>query len=169
MPDMLVSLVSLPPMGNLLDRLRAEGITITRPNPWQQGQLRDFIHAHDAPDFPRSWAEEVSVAFSHQPVTAFIALKDGTDIVGFSAYECTRRNYFGPTGVDSSTRGKGVGKALFIAALAGLQSLGYTYAIIGGAGPTEFYVKSAGAIPIPLGDGMGIYRLKEDPFVLSLR
>lgn len=168
MPDMLVSLVNLPPVGDLLDRLRGEGITIMRPHPWWQGKLRDFIHAHEAPDFPRSWAEEVSVAFAHQPVTAFVALKEG-EIVGFSAYECTRRDYFGPTGVDESMRGKGVGKALFIAALAGLQSLGYTYAVIGGAGPTEFYAKTAGAIPIPLGDGMGIYRINEEPMLKGLK
>jgi len=169
MPDMLVSLVNIPPIGDLLERLRGEGITIMRPHPWHQSKLRDFILAHEAPDFPRTWAEEVSVAFTHQPVTAFVALKDGTEIVGFSAYECTRRNYFGPTGVDASMRGRGVGKALFIAALAGLQSLGYTYAIIGGAGPTEFYAKTAGAIPITMGDGMGIYRIKEEPFLRALR
>jgi GNAT superfamily N-acetyltransferase len=169
MPDMLVSLVELPPITDLIDKLRAEGITITRPHPWQQSKLRDFIYSLEAPDFPRSWAEEVAVAFTHQPVSAFIALRNGSEIVGFSAYECTRRNYFGPTGVDPAMRGKGVGKALFVAALAGLQSLGYTYAIIGGAGPTEFYAKTAGAIPIPLRDQMGIYRLVEDPLVKSLR
>jgi len=41
----------------------------------------------------------------------------------------------------------------------GLRELGYAYAIIGGAGPVDFYVKTLGAIPIP-GSSPGIYPKK---------
>ena len=162
MPDMLVSLVRLPPIEPILEKLRGEGITIRRPNPWEQGALRNFI----ASEFSEGWADETSVAFSHRPVTCFVAM-EGERIVGFAAYECTRRGYFGPTGVAEGYRGRGIGKALFLACLRGLQDLGYTYAIVGGAGPVGFYRKVAGAMVIPMDGGRGIYGLEEDPKFLS--
>ncbi|MBI2194708.1 MAG: GNAT family N-acetyltransferase [Planctomycetes bacterium] len=158
MPDMLCSLVRLPPLAPLLAALNGQGITIRRPNPWEQSILRQFIEAH----FSRNWAEETSVAFTQKPVTCFTAWQ-ADQILGFGAYECTRRNYFGPTGVAEAHRKKGIGKALCLACLRGLQDLGYTYAIIGGAGPVDFYRKTVGAIVIPFDDGKGIYGLKEEP------
>ena len=162
MPDMLVSLVHLPPIAPLLEKLRGEGVTVRRPNPWEQAALREFIETH----FSKGWVDETSVAFSRQPVTCFVALH-GEKIVGFAAYECTRRGYFGPTGVAEDYRGRGIGKALLLACLYGLQDLGYTYAVIGGAGPVGFYRKAVGAIVIPIDEGQGIYGLDEDPKFLS--
>ena len=78
------------------------------------------------------------------------------DRVGFAAYECTRRGYFGPTGVLPTEQGKGIGKALLLASLAALREMGYVYAIIGNAGPVRFYQKTVGAIVIP-GSDPGIY------------
>lgn len=158
MPDMLCSLITLPPLRPLLDELKQQNIVIRRPNPWEQDSLNSFISQH----FSQGWVQETAVAFHHQPVTCFIAL-DGEKIIGFADYECTRKDYFGPTGVDTAYRGKGVGKALFLAALYGLLDLGYTYAIIGDAGPVDFYKKCVGAITIPFGDGRGIYTMKEEP------
>jgi hypothetical protein len=40
-----------------------------------------------------------------------------------------------------------------------MAAQGYAYAIIGGAGPTGFYVKTVGAMPID-GSTPGIYRDK---------
>lgn len=164
MPDMLCTLLEIPPVGSLLDQLRTEGITIRRPHPWEQEQLRAFIAEH----FTAGWAQETAIAFTHQPVACFVAFNGG-QIIGFADYECTRKNYFGPTGVHPGFRGKGIGKALFLAALQGLLELGYTYAIIGDAGPVDFYKKCVGAIEIPFGDGRGIYSLNEDPTLRRLR
>ena len=83
-------------------------------------------------------------AFSHQPVTAYIAV-DGSRIVGFAAYECTRKDYFGPTGVLPDYRKRGIGLVLLQMSLQGLADLGYAYAVIGGAGPVDFYAKAVGA------------------------
>lgn len=159
MPDMICSLVALPPLGDLLKSLRAEGITIRRPHPWDRPALDAFIRAH----FQHGWAEEAAVCFTHQPITCYIALTTEKRIVGFAAYEATRRNYFGPTGVDPEMRGKGIGAALGIAALRGLRDLGYAYAIIGGAGPEGFYTKLAGAVPVPFENRMGIYDRDQEP------
>ncbi len=162
MSDMLCSLIDLPDISGLLENLRAEKIMIRRPNPWEASSVRRFVTEH----FTENWADEVQVSFSHQPVSSFIATCE-KEILGFAAYECTRRNYFGPTGVDEAWRGRGIGKALFIAALMGLQDMGYAYAVIGDAGPVDFYAGTVGAVPIPLRDGRGIYSLREDPRFLN--
>jgi GNAT superfamily N-acetyltransferase len=70
-------------------------------------------------------------------------------LVGFAAYECTRRAFFGPTGVAPDARGKGIGNALLLASLWSLREMGYVYAIIGNAGPVRFYQQTVGAIIIP--------------------
>ena len=56
---------------------------------------------------------------------------DQKEIVGFACYDATCMNFFGPTGVKESERGKGVGKALLLAALHAMKEQGYAYAIIG--------------------------------------
>src|SRR5919112_2892696 len=130
MPDMLVNLLRLPPSGEALEGLRAEGLVVRRARPWELTPVREFV----ADNFSRAWADEVSVGLVRQPVTVFVALRAGR-LVGFAAYECTRKNFFGPTGVIEEERGRGVGRALLLAALGGLRELGYAYAVIGGGGP----------------------------------
>src|SRR5262249_40618133 len=93
-------------------------------------------------------ADEIVPGLSNKPTSVYIAIREGR-VVGFGAYECTRRTFFGPTGVAETERGKGIGKVLLIACLWGLREMGYVYGIIGGAGPTEFYAKSVGATAIP--------------------
>ena len=101
-----------------------------------------------------------------EPVTAscFIATQNGR-IVGFAAYDATVRGFFGPTGVQESHRGGGIGKALLIASLHGLAELGYAYGVIGQAEPKarDFYAKSVGATEIA-GSDPSVYRdwLKQD-------
>src|SRR4051812_4712056 len=126
MPDMLVQLLKLPPAQPVIDELRAQGIIIRRANAFEMSRVREF-----AQQWAITWADEVAIGFSRQPVSVFIAIHDG-EVVGFCAYECTRRNYLGPMGVAESMRGKQIGKAVLLAALWGLVEMGYAYAIIGG-------------------------------------
>ena len=144
MPDMLVKLYDLPELAPAIAAVEEQGFRIRRANPWEQSKLAQFI----TESFSQNWAEETSVAFARQPITVFIAL-EGDEIVGFAAYECTRRNFFGPTGVKESLRGKGLGQALLIACMWAMWELGYGYAIIGGVGPADFYHKTVGAELIP--------------------
>jgi predicted N-acetyltransferase YhbS len=55
-----------------------------------------------------------------------------------------------------SERGKGIGKVLLIKSLQSLREMGYTYAIIGGVGPAEFYEKAVGAKTID-GSEVSVY------------
>lgn len=151
---MLCSLLDMPSLAPHLERLNQQGVRLRRPNPWERGQLWDFI----AENFSPRWADEACVAFSHQPVSCYIAVDD-QGWLGFAAYECSRRNYFGPTGVLPSARGRGLGTALLLAALLGLRQMGYTYAIIGGVREPEYYQKTVGAWSIPIGPPGGIYAL----------
>ena len=140
MADLLVNLLKLPP----LDRLHDDRVNIRRAQPFEITPVREFIKQN----FSVAWADEISVGFANKPVTVFIATRDGR-VVGFAGYECTRKTFFGPTGVVESERGHGIGKALLIASLWCLRELGYVYGIIGGAGPVEFYQRAVGAIVIP--------------------
>ena len=144
MPDLLVPLYSLPPREEGAASVAADGIVLRRSNSFELTRVRAFVEAH----FSISWADETAITLSRQPVTSFLALS-GKTIVGFAAYEATRKAFFGPTGVDPAFRGRGIGKALLIESLWGLHDLGYAYAIIGAAGPVEFYQKTVGAILIP--------------------
>jgi predicted N-acetyltransferase YhbS len=144
MPDLLVNLLRLPPLEPLLDPLKDAGVQIRRAQPFEITHVRKFIEE----DFSIAWADEVSVGFANKPVSVYVATRNAT-VIGFAGYECTRRSFFGPTGVIESERGHGIGKALLIASLWGLRELGYVYAIIGGAGPVEFYQETVGAIVIP--------------------
>ena len=140
MSDMLVNLLKLPS----LDRLNDEGVNIRRAQPFEITPVRDFIEKN----FSVAWADEISAGFANKPVSVVIATRAGS-VIGFAGYECTRKAFFGPTGVVESERGCGIGTALLIASLWGLRELGYVYAVIGGAGPTDFYKRAVGAIVIP--------------------
>ncbi|HYH86488.1 MAG TPA: GNAT family N-acetyltransferase [Pyrinomonadaceae bacterium] len=159
MPDMLVNLLRLPTRDSGLDELRRAGLIVRRAQPWELTAVREFVNSN----FSLAWADEISVGFARQPVTVFVALREGR-LVGFAAYECTRRDFFGPTGVVEDERGRGTGRALLLASLWGLREMGYAYAVIGGVGPAEFYERAVGAQLIP-DSSPGIYAdpLRLDP------
>ena len=156
MPDMLVSLLDLEPLDPALQAMREQHIIVRRAFPFEITPVRTFIKTH----FSVSWADEAHVGFANKPVSTYIAIdasEEQKQIVGFASYECTCRDYFGPTGVAESHRKRGIGKALLLAALHGLREMGYAYAIIGGAGPVEYYAKIVGASVIA-DSKPGIYR-----------
>ena len=151
MPDMLVNLLKLPAFEPIVRESDGNEILIRRAQPFEITQVREFIER----EFSVAWADEISVGFANKPVTVYIATREGC-VIGFAGYECTRKAFFGPTGVSEDERGHGIGKALLMASLWGLRELGYVYGIIGGAGPVEFYREAVGAIVIP-GSAPGIY------------
>jgi GNAT superfamily N-acetyltransferase len=151
MPDLLVNLLKLPSLEPVMREMNDANIVLRRAQPFEITQALDFVEQ----EFSVAWADEISVGFANKPVSVYIAVAD-KEIVGFAGYECTRRGFFGPTGVVDSMQGVGIGKALLLASLWGLREMGYVYGIIGHAGPVEFYEKTVGAIVIPDSDP-GIY------------
>ncbi|WP_159949763.1 GNAT family N-acetyltransferase [Rhizobium sp. 18065] len=150
--DMLVKLYDLQPDNGLDQRMDGQGITLRRALVPELKSICDWIE----PRFGSGWAAEATAAIMRQPVTCFIA-HQGPVLLGFACHDATMKGFFGPTGVDEAARGKGVGHALLITTLLDMHAQGYAYAIIGGAGPMEFYQKSVGAVPIE-GSKPGIYR-----------
>ena len=142
MTDLLVNLYS-----HRLDALGARvadtPAVIRRALPPETHVITDWVEAQ----FSRHWSSEVSVAMAHQPPGCLIATIDD-QLVGFACFDATAKGFFGPTGVDETCRGKGVGLALFYHSLKALKDLGYAYAFIGKAGPIDFYRNAVGAMPI---------------------
>ncbi|HEU4758905.1 MAG TPA: GNAT family N-acetyltransferase [Dehalococcoidia bacterium] len=152
MPDMLVRLYALPDGKHYLDKAAAVGFAVRRAEPWDRLRLRQFVTR----EFGELWAVEADRAFIHSPITGYVAQQDG-GICGFAVYECTRRGFFGPTGVREDLRGKGLGATLLLRCLESMREMGYAYAVIGGVGPASFYEKVCGAFVIP-GSEIGVYR-----------
>lgn len=157
MPDMLVKLYDLPDFSQLIKGLEEENIVIRRVLPPEKHIVVNWVEDN----FNQGWASECEVAIVNKPASCFIAVYN-KEVLGFACYDATCKDFFGPTGVTESARGKGIGKALLLTSLKALKEMGYAYAIIGGAGPTEFYQKICGAIVIE-DSTPGIYRdmLKE--------
>ena len=152
MPDMLVRLYDLPDASAYEERAAAAGLRIRRAETWERTAFRSFVETA----FSTQWADESEAAFGREPVSAFVVTKE-REIVGFAVYECTRRGYFGPTGLREDLRGSGAGAALLFRCLASMYEMGYAYAIIGGVFEArEFYEKVCGAFGIP-GSEKGTY------------
>ena len=137
---MLVRLYALREQNKTLK----EGYVVRRAAAYDKSVILQWLRQH----FSARWAREADVAFSRQPISCFIALYQES-LVGFACYEATYRGYFGPGGVLEAHRGQGLGTMLLLECLRGMKELGYAYAIIGGVGPKEFYIKTVGAIDIP--------------------
>src|SRR5712692_1563536 len=147
---MLVKLYSLPETNDAAIRLRAEGIEVRRALAPEKFLVVQWVREQ----FNEYWASECEVAFARNPVACLVAVKvetrtdmprPVTTLLGFACYDATLKDFFGPTGVAPDARGRGIGKALLIAALQAMRAEGYGYAIIGGVGPTDFYTKAVGA------------------------
>src|SRR5574337_1399524 len=144
MTDMLVKLYDLRDDWGFLAKPAAQGITIRKPIGTEQHLVIDWVRDH----FGDAWASETNAALSNRPVTCFIACQRHA-LIGFACYDATALGFFGPGGVAERYRGQGTGKALLLACLLDMKLKGYGYAIIGGVGPAEFYMKTVGAIEIP--------------------
>jgi GNAT superfamily N-acetyltransferase len=151
MPDMLARLYALPDAASYEARIADAGLRVRRAEPWDRIAFRTFV----TKNFSELWSVEAERAFSYTPIAAYVAIDKG-QIAGFAAYECTRKGFFGPTGVREDLRGKGLGAVLLLRCLESMRELGYAYAIIGDPGPKEYYEKLVGATVIP-GSTPGIY------------
>jgi len=152
MADLLVKLYGLPASAPATEKLAAAGIEIKRAIGPERRAVTDWVLAK----FSKCWASEADCAFSQTPVTCFVAVKGGKP-VGFACYDTTSKGFFGPIGVDDTERAGGLGKALLLRTLEAMRDAGYGYAIVGWAGPVDFFKKAAGATVIE-GSEPGVYK-----------
>jgi GNAT superfamily N-acetyltransferase len=150
MADMLVRLYAIPELAPVVEALGREGVAVRRALSAEKRRVLAWTEAH----FPM-WTAEVEASYARLPVAAFLAVRE-QELLGFACYDALCPNFFGPTGVLESERGKGIGKGLLLAALHAQKEQGYGYAIIGGVGPAEYYEKTVGAVMIE-GSTPGMY------------
>jgi ribosomal protein S18 acetylase RimI-like enzyme len=148
MPDMLVKLYELH------ERATApEGVEVRRALAAEKHRVVAFARER----WGDGWGSETEVAFSRDPVACLIAVADGK-LAGFAVYDVTARGVFGPTGVDESARGRGIGRALLVETLLAMRAAGYAYAVIGWVGEARaFYERAVNAVVIPDSEP-GMYR-----------
>jgi len=149
---MLVRLYDLPESTTAVEGLRADGIDVRRALAPEKHVVVSWVREH----FGDGWASECEVSFARLPIACFRAQR-GQVVLGFACYDSTAKAFFGPTGVLEQERKHGIGTALLLLTLQAMAAEGYAYAIIGGAGPADFYANAVGAVPIA-GSTPGIYR-----------
>lgn len=164
---MLVRLYTLPEVESLLTELEKNGIEIRRADPTEKSIITAWARRH----FEEAWAAECETAIEQRPVTCFIAVEKSRtppeparpydlppeSLLGFACYDATARGMFGPEGVSETGRRRGIGKALLLSCLHAMKAERYAYAVIGRAGPTDFYANAVGATLITDSEP-GIYR-----------
>ena len=154
MPDLLVKLYTLPDAAPAQAALAVTGIQVRRANAWEKHFLADWVRER----FGEVWSHGCEAALEQRPVTCFVAVTPLTSppvgerpadaLLGFACYDVAARGIFGPTGVQEDQRHRGIGTALLLACLHAMRAEGYAYAIIGQAGPVDFYARTVGATVI---------------------
>jgi ribosomal protein S18 acetylase RimI-like enzyme len=150
--DLLVRLYDLPSPAPAIERAASAGVEIRPALAPEKHVVTRWVAEH----FSAAWASECEAAFAREPVACLVAVK-GNALCGFAAHEATCRGFFGPLGVHREWRGQHLGAALTLAALHSMRARGYGYAIIGSAGPVEFFRRLVDAQPIA-GSEPGVYR-----------
>ena len=94
----------------------------------QAEPVRGFIER----TFSLSWALECAPAFELRGSARVLVALDARsqDVLGFAAIHATNPNWFGPTGVSLSARGRGIGRALLVASGCMARRLGATELVI---------------------------------------
>lgn len=147
MADLLVPLYGLP------DVFVPGGFTVRRPMASESGILHRWI----SEEFSEGWASEILPGVSRTPATLFIAAEtESGSPAGFCAWDCTALGFLGPVGVAQAHRKKGLGKGLVLSVLHSMAEQGYGYAVVGDAGPSDFFRRVCGAEEIA-GSSPGIY------------
>ncbi len=151
MPDMLVPLYGLPAAAAV------EGVWIGRVPARMTTPALRFIER----EFGRKWADETAPGLARVPSTVMAAADvESGELLGFCAWDCTALGFLGPVGTSATARGRGIGAALLLFCLHAMRVQGYGYAIVGGAGPTDFFRRVCGARVIE-GSVPGIYSAPE--------
>ncbi|MEK4670958.1 GNAT family N-acetyltransferase [Niallia sp. FSL R7-0271] len=139
--DMIVSLkdYSIP-------TISTNNITFRRAKQSDAASLKTFVEK----EFGNAWIESIEIGFIQEDIPIFIAL-EGSGIIGFACFDVVRmkKGLFGPMGTSISTRTQGIGYTLLHYCLNEMKEIGYEYAVIGEAGPIEFYEKACNAVVIP--------------------
>lgn len=115
--------------------LKKENIEIVRAEIADKEELMTFVAQEWL-----LWLFEMEMTFLSNPVSLFIAKKDGK-IKAFSAYDANNKGtaWFGPMGTHHDLRGKGIGTILLKLCLNEMKKQGHKTATIPWVAPISFY------------------------------
>ena len=128
--DLLVKLWSLPDKMPVLQALQARGVSIKRVIAPDRGRVLRFV----LENFGEGWMHECEAALSTVPSTCYIAVRE-REILGFSCFEATGKDYFGPIGVKKKPGSPAWGRGFCSAACIPCGSWGMP--MPSSAGPTR--------------------------------
>jgi GNAT superfamily N-acetyltransferase len=121
--------------------LAEDGIVFRRLRYEDETVLRPWIHGH----WGYGWATEACNSLKNDPVTSHLALS-GERVVGFATYDVMAlTSGFGPTGVDDSMRGQGLGKILLFRCLEDMKRRGDRHCEVTWVGPISYYAHTVSA------------------------
>jgi Acetyltransferase (GNAT) family len=90
-------------------------------------KLHDFISKYFSP----SWAMEVEFGLTNIPMAHCSVLKNSSgNIIGFAAVNAVNRNWFGPMGILTGLRGRGLGKLILCHVMQIAEKTGTTSLIL---------------------------------------
>ncbi len=167
MSDMLVKLYALPDLAPVLAEQKTKGVGIRQAQPDEKHKIAEWVRKHINPN----WAIGCEVALEQRPPGCYIAFEkdpshspaaDPYDlpseiILGFAVYDVVAKGMFGPIGVREDRQDRGIGTALLLTCLHAMAAERYAYAVIGWAGPIEWYARTVGATIIE-GSEPGVFR-----------
>lgn len=167
MADMLVKLYALPELAPVLAEQKAKGVEIRQAHPDEKYIISNWVREYVNP----GWAVGCETALEQRPPTCYIAVeKDSAHIptnnpynlpseilLGFAVYDVVAKGIFGPIGVREDRQDNRIGTALLLTCLHRMAADGYAYAVIGWAGPVEWYARTVGATIIE-GSEPGVFR-----------
>lgn len=123
--------------------------TVRKATPSDFEKLASFVNK----EFGERWLHSIEYGFRTYKENSPIYIAEQEEvIVGFACYDVVRgkKGLFGPMGTAKQNRVKGVGRQLLHRCLHSMKQDGYEYAIIGQAGPIEFYERNCNARLIPI-------------------
>ncbi|RFB48018.1 GNAT family N-acetyltransferase [Bacillus sp. dmp10] len=118
--------------------------TVRKATPSDFEKLASFVNK----EFGERWLHSIEYGFRTYKENSPIYIAEQEEvIVGFACYDVVRgkKGLFGPMGTAKQNRVKGVGRQLLHRCLHSMKQDGYEYAIIGQAGPIEFYERNCNA------------------------
>jgi len=167
MADMLVKLYALPELAPVLTEQKMKSVEIRQAHADEKSIISNWVREHINPN----WARGCETALEQRPPTCYIAFeKDSAHVptdnpynlpsetlLGFAVYDVVAKGIFGPIGVREDRQDAGIGTALLLTCFHRMAADGYAYAVIGWAGPVEWYERTVGATVIE-GSEPGVFR-----------
>jgi GNAT superfamily N-acetyltransferase len=167
MADMLVKLYALPELAPILAEQKSNGVEVRKAHPDEKYIISNWV----GKNVKKNWGVGCEVALEQRPPTCYIAFEKDSEhvpidnlydlpseiLLGFACYDVVAKGVFGPIGVREDCRNTGIGKALLLTCLHQMAAERYAYAIIGWAGPSEWYARMVGATIIE-GSEPGVFR-----------